>query len=184
MRWTKRPTGLCALLSVVIVACGDAPLATPERPRPAELVDHNSWSPARAEPIPLRSHAPEDTRCPSSARRPTADGVLDVDTGACRYLALEQPAQFGLRSGSTLRIRVAHLQLYDPEAHGSVAHVAIALGGTIAWERTIPIPSPARAYDDHIVLSEELRAGDPIHLHLHNHGANEWKIFSLRAVPD
>lgn len=112
----------------------------------------------------------------------TGDGALDVDTGACNYLALEQPARVDVSPGGVVEMRLAHLQLYDPTTEISRAHVALAVRGEVVWSREVPIPSAPAVHADDIVLTSGVRVGDPILFHLHNHGANEWKLLSLRVV--
>lgn len=172
------------ILGLAVVGCGDASgLLTPEPPvSPVDLVQHADWRSAGPEPFEFEPHAPSPVICPSEAWRVTGDGALDVDTGACNYLALEQPARVDVSPGGVVEMRLAHLQLYDPTTEISRAHVALAVRGEVVWSREVPIPSAPAVHADDIVLTSGVRVGDPILFHLHNHGANEWKLLSLRVV--
>ncbi|MEM7152596.1 MAG: hypothetical protein AAF799_07130 [Myxococcota bacterium] len=136
--------------------------------------------PTTREPEALTGHAPAEVECePGEAWRLTSDGALDIDTGTCNYLALQQPALSDVPAGSVVSFTLAHLQLFDPESEASRAHVALMAGSALHWERTVDIPAPARIYRERIVLERDITADEPVFFHLHNHGANEWKLLKV-----
>jgi hypothetical protein len=64
------------------------------------------------------------------------------------------------------------------------AYVAIAIGGQIEWEATIPIPSTGNLLEADIVMDRELPAGTPMQFHVHNHGPNSWELFDVMVTPE
>lgn len=180
------PKALVAVLSLLAVACGaseETMLGGGERIA-AALVDHGDWVPAAQEPGELRDHAPTELRCPNEAWQVTSDGVLDVSTGDCNYFAVEQPALRDVPAGSVVSFTLSHLDLFDPNSESAQAHVALMIGSSLLWERTVPIPSPALIYHEQIILEDAVSADDPVFFHLHNHGTNEWKLLDIVVETD
>lgn len=177
-----RPLGVA--FSLLLVACG-APDGDPLPVRGVDsagllFVENGEWVPTHREPEAFTGHAPATIDCePGEAWRLTSDGALDIDTGTCNYLALEQPALSDIPSGAVVSFTLAHLQLYDPESEHAQAHVAFMAGDALHWERSVDIPAPARIYRERIELEHGIEADEPVFFHLHNHGANEWKLLEI-----
>ena len=72
-----------------------------------------------------------------------------------------------------------HFDLRAPEP--ATAHVAVLFGDEVQWELEIPIPSYAYVYTETFQATRALAPGEPIRLHLHNHGQNTWIFSSLYA---
>ncbi len=171
-------------LIALTVGCGGL-VPTDEKhdaPGPVRLIAHERWSFLTDEPESLAEHAPHEIVC-SEEGVSIEENVLDVDTGRCNYLALSQPALHGLKAGSALHVRLFHLSLFDPMHEVSQAHAAVSIGGDILWQRWVDIPAAASLYDERVRLSSDYPAGAPVVFHLHNHGANEWKLLDLIAEP-
>ncbi len=162
-------------------ACGGEELEHTQGP--AALILNQAWTLDTAEQASLQEHAPEELQCPPGAIIVTADDVLDIDTGQCNYIALVQPAQTSAPPGSNLLLQGAHLTLFNPQQDGERGHVALSVGPHLVWERHFPIPALAQAWEAHIPLPEGIQAGTPIRFHLHNHGANEWKLLNITIQP-
>lgn len=146
------------------------------------LIDHEHWSFSKDEPDSLAEHAPHEIVC-SEEGVSVEESVLDVDTGQCSYLSVSQPLLHALAAGSTIHLRLFHLSLFDPMHEVSRAHAAVSIGGDILWQRWVEIPAAASLYDERVRLSSDYSAGAPVVFHLHNHGANEWKLLDLVAEP-
>jgi hypothetical protein len=58
------------------------------------------------------------------------------------------------------------------------------LGGDVAWQARVPIPSGSGLLSPEWLASRELPAGTPVHFHLHNHGANSWSLIELSVGPE
>ncbi|MCB9569685.1 MAG: hypothetical protein H6710_21120 [Myxococcales bacterium] len=154
-------------------------VTTSTAPTWALLSDPAAWSFADASDDPFADERPAAIHCArAEGWRPEAEGV-EIDTGACDYLALEQPLPRPLRAGERLRISAWWQNLIA--AAPSEGHIAVAVDGVVVWEERVAIPGPADARDLVIEAPEEAPAGAPITLHLHNHGANTWRFQGLFA---
>ena len=61
----------------------------------------------------------------------------------------------------------------------SQAHVALQVGDELVWESQIPIPSEAEIYRPTWTNDEAVPKETPIYFHLHNHGANSWRLLEI-----
>jgi hypothetical protein len=147
---------------------------------PRSLFDHDLWQPAGPETDPLADHRPDLVDCEETEWR-VEDGALEVETGACNYLALTQPARFDVAPGQLLHVVLWYstLDAVDP----AEAHAALLLGDVTAWEITVDIPSRPTVHDVEIEAPDGVSAGDPVGFHLHNHGDNAWTLLSFE-IPD
>ena len=109
------------------------------------------------------------------------DEVLEVKTDLCDWFTGAQPSLVALAPGDTVEIRVFHYELVAPMP--SEGYVALAIGGTIAWEATVAIPGEHALLEDEIVIDRDVPAGTELQFHVHNHGINDWELFEVRATP-
>lgn len=101
------------------------------------------------------------------------DGVIEIDTGICHYLTLSQPLLRDLEPGERIEVDVWHLGLWaERPAEG---HASVELDGA-RWDARPRIPSTGRAWIASFEVEERVEAGTPIFLHVHNHGANNWRF--------
>jgi hypothetical protein len=176
----------------VVAACGDSAAERPPDAGPrdaaaadaaalieAPLLDPEAFVYADLAGDPLASHQPAEIRCGLTGFYPER-GELELDTGGCNYLYLEQPAPRAVPAGSALQLVLRHYDLAAPEP--AQAHVAILFGDSVEWETTIDLPAPANAYEVTWRSSEALELLSPIRVHLHNHGQNTWIVSSLSAL--
>lgn len=105
------------------------------------------------------------------------DGILEIDTGRCNYLAASQPLGHDLSRKDTLVLTIYHDHLFS--ADGGFGHLALSIADDILWQIDIPIPSESRLFTEHISVSRFYERGRPIAFHLHNHGLNHWRLVSL-----
>lgn len=143
------------------------------------LLDPEAFAYADLATDPLASHQPEQIRCGLTGFYPER-GELELDTGGCNYLYVEQPAPRAVPTDSELHLVLRHFDLAAPEL--AVAHVAILFGDALQWETSIEIPAPANAYEVAWRSDAPLAEGAPIRVHLHNHGQNTWTLSSLTAL--
>jgi hypothetical protein len=139
------------------------------------LVSAERWAPAVEDPFP--AHQPPVIDCPPDASRIEPQG-LELDTGRCGYFLLTQPSLADLRPGDRVEVALLHQRLTAPDS--THAHVAIAIGDDVLWEREIPIPGDAQLFQDLVEIDHPAPAGTPIVLHLHNHGFNTYTLLALR----
>jgi hypothetical protein len=160
-------------------ALGDAALeAGPDR---ALLIDHESWERYERSEDPLSFEQPEELEC-GIAGFFVERGELEVDSARCNYLLAEHPALRAVGEGGKIALEFRH---YDLEAsEPAQTHIAILFGDQLQWETLIPIPSPAGVIHADFLATAALAKGEPIRLHLHNHGQNTYTFAWLRVVSE
>ena len=153
---------------------------------PVSLIDQTAWVDTPEASDPLADHRPPMLDCGIAAWFLEAgDTVLEMDTGVCDYMSLEQPMLVGVEEGQTLGLEMFHFDLTAPEP--AEAHIALLLGETVVWERVIPIPggpggsAPAEVWQETFSSEVSAPAGTPLRLHLHNHGQNTWNLTEIWA---
>lgn len=181
-------SALLTALVLFVPACGREPARASEDAATADsadageplplvpLIDQKGWRNYEAAQDPLPEHQPDEIRC-TIAGWFVERGSLEVDTQHCNYLLVEHPAQRRVPAGSTIQLELVHFDLDATEP--ATAHVALFFGGDVQWEREIPIPSFAYVYREKFLATRALEEGEPIRLHLHNHGQNTWLLDSL-----
>lgn len=136
-----------------------------------------AWQPSSRDPF--SEHRPDVVRC-ADIGWVVEGGSLEIDTGACNYLLVEQPLRAAVPAGTPIVVRLWH-QVLHAEAP-TTGHLAVAVGDDILLSYTAPIPGPGAIHEHVIAAPRDLPAGEPIVLHLHNHGANTWNLGACRFV--
>jgi hypothetical protein len=103
--------------------------------------------------------------------------VFFVNTAACAYLTVVQPALRNVGAGATLEVRLHHFELTSERP--ASGHAAIATDAGLLWEYNTEIPAPERTLDETVMLDAPIEKGDSIYFHVHNHGPNEWALVEL-----
>lgn len=142
---------------------------------PQELVRPEAWTLDEAEDDPFAEHRPSWVQCEIGFGVET--GVFEVDTELCTYGAFVQRSLAPIYEGDTLELVLLHDALYAEEP--ATAHVAVAFGAEIAWETELPIPSEAGQLRPTWTAPADVDVGTPVHLHVHNHGANNYRLVAL-----
>ncbi len=142
---------------------------------PDPRMDHDAWLDMAADP--LAEHRPPNADCDPYAAR-LESGTLEVDTGLCSYLSVEQDVRGGFEPGVRYALHFWHDRLVAEEP--AEAHVAVLQEGRLVWETHIPIPSLPMQHEASWVATE---GGQRLGLHMHNHGANTWNFWDLRRQP-
>lgn len=124
---------------------------------------------------PLAAHRPADPDCEFGWW--VEDGVLEVDTGLCGYLALEQPLVNDLWPGEALSAVFAHDDLVA--AGPARAHAALLIDGALRWELELELPQADGVHAVEIAIEAHVPSGASVLFHLHNHGANNYRLFPL-----
>ena len=149
---------------------------------PGALIDHELWELASPDQDPFFDQVTEPIDCPRGAYRvegQDSEQVFELDTGLCNYLAIVQPSLREIREGDTLEWSMWHLNLVATEPAAAV--IGVFVGEHTIWERTIPIPGAPGAYLVELTADFSAPAGTPVLVHIHNHGANNWKIHRFRT---
>lgn len=112
---------------------------TSDRVVPVDLVFADGWS---ADPSldPAPDHAPSPVTCAVGFGDEL--GVFEVDTGLCNYGVFSQPAATEIFEGERVELTFTHDDLLAPEP--AMAHVAVAIAGTIVYSTEVAIP---KAYE-------------------------------------
>lgn len=110
------------------------------------------------------------------------DDVLEIETDTCGYVSAVQDTRVDLHAGDAIDLLTWHSALASTTA-GARAHYALSFREVPFWELDVAIPASAAVYDEQIPVTEDVPAGTPLVLHLHNHGANSWRLGHLEAVP-
>jgi len=110
------------------------------------------------------------------------DELLEIETNDCGYVSAQQGSLAALEPGDAVDLLTWHSALASAEQDVS-AHYAFTLDGEILWEIDVPIPAASTVYEEQLIVDRALPEGTPIVLHLHNHGANSWRLGHLRATP-
>jgi len=136
-----------------------------------------AWQPMLAEDDPLPEHRPALVDCEPEQGWHLESGGIEIATGACNYLSLEQPLRDAIEAGDPLRLQLwwQALASVDP-AEG---HLAIFVDGELVWEELVPIPGPAATRNLEFPSPVGAPAGATLTLHLHNHGYNTWHFHEL-----
>ena len=160
-----------------VCALGAEDLAAELEPEP--LVEAGAWEAGAGDLDPLASHRPEPWICPPGSWGEEF-GALEVSTGACNYLHVEQPLRVDLARGDQLRVQLWWSGLLAPEP--AIAHLALLVEGELLWEREVEVPGPAAAHELEFPSPITAEVGARVIFHLHNHGQNSWTLAALERV--
>jgi len=147
---------------------------------PAEvtsLVDPSWWSEVDVDQDPFADR-PETVDCPRAAWIVETDPQpsLEVDTGLCTYLLVDQPSLERVCAGQDIEVEFAHGALVADEP--AMAHIAVLVGDLTVVDEEVAIPADARR----MTVDHAIQQGVPITVHLHNHGDNSWNITDITSV--
>lgn len=144
-----------------------------------DLLDHTAWRNYASSLDPLPSHQPSAIDC-GIAGWFVERGALEVSTLDCNYPLVEHPALIDIAEGTEVLLELVYFDLLAPEP--ATAHVAVFFEDEQQWELEVPIPSYAFVHEVRFRATRALSVGDPIRLHLHNHGQNTWSLGYVRAL--
>lgn len=146
---------------------------------PVPLVRAEAWDLDAVADDPFADHRPDFVQCEIGWDVET--GLFEINTELCLYGAFVQPSLAPIHAGDELEVVLLHDALYSEEGDAE-AHVGVALGSEIAWQTELPIPSEAGQVRQTWTASADLQVGSPIHLHLHNHGTNNYRLVALTVA--
>jgi len=143
------------------------------------LVDAEAWQLDPMVPPALDSDRPAEVVCEFGYG--LEDGLFEVDTELCNWGAFSQPTLVPIAAGDAVEVIVLHDTLYS-EDEGATAHLAVAVGETMVWDATIAIPAPPGFLRPTITAEQDWPVGTPLHLHVHNHGYNNYRIVDITVT--
>lgn len=175
-----------AALALFGLGCPADDAPPPDEPLPVRLARVDQWTRVTDAEIDLFDEGrPEGLVCDEvmgyGLEDFGADLVFEVQTDLCDWFTGTQPTIEPIAPGDTVSIRVWHYELVaevDAEAY-----VALAIGDTVVWEETMPIPSEAALVEAEVEMTRALPAGTPMQFHVHNHGPNSWELFDVMITP-
>ena len=138
-----------------------------------EIIDLESWTLADPTTAPFPSHQPDEINCTNSAFE-IESSQLEVSTDRCNYISIDFEALQTVPMGTSVKSLILHTGLWAPEP--GEAHVAWVFNDTVFWELSPEIPASTEFYFHEAELPVTITQGDIVHFHLHNHGANDWKV--------
>ena len=145
------------------------------------IIDMENWRFGDLETDPLISHQPENIDC-----APSSFGIeseqLEIETDLCNYVFLEFDLLQDLPKGTPADFLLLHTGLWAPEV--ATAHAALLINGTIFWEQETEIPSSSQFFFFEGDIPIDAQQGDPVQLHIHNHGANDWRLGYFRRMEE
>lgn len=165
------------LLTLSLVGCGGDKSVEDVQSRQVVIAPFVTLSQIEKAEDHLSTHRPESVDCNDLTGWYVEDGVLEVNTAECDYLALVEPAAAPAHAGEILKTRLSFFDLTAPEA--SSAHIALMVETDIIWEQIIPIPTNAQVLELAVELDRNIQEGDLMGIHLHNHGQNTWNLTPL-----
>ena len=165
---------LCLCLLFGTAAC------TSEPPEAQALVDHMLWVEVGAADDPFEDR-PAVVECSALAFGYDFIGEdsFEVDTGSCDYLTVAQPSLVAVESGDSLDFRLWHTGLSGPEGE---SHVAVTLGGELAWDIRISIPGESELISETLVSDFDVPVGAEVLFHIHNHGSNNYNLLDCKVT--
>ena len=174
---SRLPLLLLLGLGPGIAACPGDP---PPPPEPLTLVDHDLWVELAAEEDPFDDR-PAEVDCSPLAYgyEYIGEGSFEVDLFSCDYLSVAQPSLRPVEVGDELRLRLWHNQLSGPVGQ---AHLAVTLGGELAWEEWFDIPGAAELVAPVWTATEDVPEGSDLVFHVHNHGSNTYNLIEFSVT--
>lgn len=149
------------------------------QPFSPEILNIEDWKLGDPSLDPFSDHQPDEIDCSISAFRVESE-QLEIDTDLCNYAFVEYASLQKIKQGSPAELLLLHTGLWAPDP--AQAHIALILRDEIYWETTVDIPASAEFFFYEGDFPITLEKGDPIYLHVHNHGANDWRLgyFNLK----
>lgn len=165
-----------ALLGLAVgCAPGEKAADTAAQPT-SEIMDVARWTPIEAADDPW----PGAEGCSAAATRIEED-VLELDTGICGHISVEQPILSAVEAGEALALLAWHAALTAPAP--AEGWMVLTLDGQPLWELRRPIPSGPFVEAREDLLGVDAAPGALLRLHVENHGANSWRFAWLRRAP-
>lgn len=165
-------------LLAAITGCGSSPPPSAEETW-VGLVPLSHFAPLAADDDPLEGHRPATVDCNDLVGWYLEGDALEIDTGACNYLALGAAAQVAVPKGAPISTTISHYDLTSDLP--ASAHIALLLNDAVLWQETIAVPTSAGVLELNVPAPVAVEIGDVVSLHLHNHGQNSYKFQSLRV---
>lgn len=178
------PSAWLALLALLLDAgCSsgaEAKTGSPTDSSRAALVSLEGWTAVARADDPFTAAGEEPPECEPSFHVEVAQNWLEVDTTACNWVTLSQPAQAEVAEGDRLEFDFSHFDL-DADAP-TTAELRLRFDDCDAWSTSIPIPGAADVYAEQFRSPCRLTSHSQVLFHLHNHGQNTYQLKDLSRL--
>ncbi len=165
--------------AVALVACGSDRIASPISADAAVPMNGNLLAIDRftsPEPSVDREASHRAEACAFGGPR-IEDDTLELETDDCLLFWTGIPLLGATRAGEALTLVTTHGALAARAP--AEAHIRVDLDGETLVDRRLPIPSPDAVDIETVTPSRDHGTGARLTVHLHNHGANSWRVVSL-----
>lgn len=149
------------------------------RQSPVEVIRTNTWSPLATDDDPFALEFPEAVTACSSSGIDLTEGLLDVDTGVCGFVSAKNSLVADIRAGETVRLTFWHLSLTAAEP--AVGQMRLRVADDTLFSVDVDIPSKEELYQLSTVATKDYPVGSQVFVHIHNHGANTWKVYQMTS---
>jgi hypothetical protein len=169
-----------ALLLLVAALAGCAAEDGAEGPtqRPSTLLDPAQWQVVDEGASAFSARYPPGASC-SAGSMQVESGVLELNTTDCDAITAGQPINRDVAKGTPMGLDFWHLALWAEEP--ATGYAAVAVGETVLWEMTTPIPADPAHFGVTFKAPRALQAGELLAVFVTNHGANSWKLLDVYA---
>ena len=145
------------------------------------LIIAEEWKLGDPNQDPLAHHQPDNIECSIASFRMESE-QLEIETDLCNYAFVEFELQQNVKKGMPADFLLLHTGLWAPEP--ATAHAALLIDGTIFWEQEVPVPASAEFFFHEGEIPVDAPKGSPVQLHIHNHGANDWRLGYFRRLEE
>jgi hypothetical protein len=149
-------------------------------PELAALVDVRAFAAVEPGADAFAAFRPADLDCeqPGYVLEPLGSELaLELDTRACAHITVAQPTLLDLDEGDSILLRLFHFELTAPDP--ALAHLGLALDGTVVWEKEVPIPTASALVLERIPVTAPLPPGSALQFHVRNHGFNTYSLLEI-----
>ena len=190
LSWMFSARSLLLAFGLIAQACtcsgddtGPARTAKRAKPKATPLVEKDAWVPVDAANDPFAGHRPAaEVDCRRGLGWLVEDQGFEIRTLGCNYAMFSQPSRAPIAPGDLVVAMLYHFDLVAAEP--ATAHVALAIGERVIWEKTVEIPGRANVFNIEVPADFSAPAGTPVYFHLHNHGRNNWTLASMGVAPN
>lgn len=180
---TMPPTGAPGLTNSerakVLAWATDQPYEASDEIIRVSLIEPLAWDIQPENRDIFQAFRPDQIDCPRGTGFLIEDDELEVRTEFCNYLSLSQQSLLDMPAGTELEFTMSYSDLNFNAP--STAHIALSIAGNILWSAELPIPSPGAIVKEQLTLTTAVSRGDPIEMHIRNHGDNAYTVHSLDA---
>jgi len=162
--------------SILLIGCISNKGDTGEPP--LTLIDLQSWRIGGESGDPYPEHKPDDFDCPSTSFR-IESNQLEIEMDTCNYAHVVFESNQKVKAGKTVEFLILHTGLWAEQAataHAVIGHLEKNGNINILFEEEPQIPAQAEFFFHELTLERTINKGDTFHIHLHNHGANDWRL--------